>query len=222
MRKRRVILIDDDPVMLDILKQFFELLGYEVMACRATECCPEYNGQNGCDPMRACGDILITDYHMPGMSGLALLQKQMKMGCRLTMQNKAVVSGYLDAAAKEALDAMGCAHFNKPFTFDMLGKWVNECEQRMDLTMPLGFKRKELRQSCSFDMTFQLERGESLCRAEVVNRSGSGLCVRASQPLAVDQILDLRADMPFSSGRLMVRWMRSAGDGVYFAGMSCC
>jgi len=222
MRKRRAILIDDDPFMLDMLKQLFEFRGYEVVAYGEPVCCPGYDGQARCDTMRPCGDILITDYSVPGMSGLELLREQVKMGCKITMKNKAVISGYLDDAVVAALDTMGCAYFNKPFIFPELVTWVSGCEQRMDLTMPLGFKRKESRQNCSSEVTFQLERSDILCRADVVNRSRSGLCVRVQHPLAVDQRLYLRTGIPLSSGCLLVCWTRPASEGGYFAGMSCC
>jgi CheY-like chemotaxis protein len=219
MRKRRVMLIDDNPFVLDMMKLFFERRGYEVIACGDAACCPEHGKQKKCGTTHPCVDILITDYKMPGMTGLELLKEQEKIGCRITTKNKAVISGHMDAAAVTALDAMGCARFDKPFTFDELEKWLCECEQRTDPTLPLGDKRKELRRSCSSEAILQLESG---CQAEVVNRSGSGLCVKVRHSLTVGQKLDLQTDMSLASRRLLVRWTRPANEGCYFVGMSCC
>lgn len=219
MRKRRAILVDDDPVVLDMLKQFFEWRGYQVIAYGAPVFCPASGGQKGCE--NPCGDILITDYKMQEMSGLELLQEQMKLGCKIPVKNRAVISGYIDDEVKVIFDEMGCACFDKPFSFTELKKWLGECEERMDLTLPLEPRRKELRRSSSSAVTFQLERSD-LCQAEVINRSDSGLCVWVHRQLAMDQRLRLHTETSLESGCFQVRWTRPADQGGYFAGMSIC
>ena len=222
MRKRRVLLFDDDPAILDVLALFFEERGYDVIAFREPVACPVYESGDRCDKEHPCGDLMITDLEMPGMSGLELLKLQARRGCRLTLRNKAVLSGNLDRASREAIHSLGCATFPKPCRFSALAPWVEECEQRMDLSKPLGLRRRERRDACCSGAVFRVEREAALCTAEVVNRSDSGLCVRLDRPLAVAQVLSLQSRLPLPSDRLLVRWMRPDSRGAYLAGMSCC
>jgi hypothetical protein len=165
---------------------------------------------------------MITDLEMPGMSGLELLKLQTLRGCRLPLSNKAVLSGNLDPASCEAIHRLGCATFSKPCRFSALAPWVAECEQRMDLSHPLGIRRRERRAACCSGALFRIGRETDLCAAELVNRSDSGLCVRIDRPLAVAQVLCLQSRMPLPSDRLLVRWTRPDPGGGYLAGMSCC
>jgi len=48
MRKRRAIIFDDEPVVLLVLKDFFETRGYEVLAFREPVICPVYGNTTGC------------------------------------------------------------------------------------------------------------------------------------------------------------------------------
>jgi DNA-binding response OmpR family regulator len=219
MRKRRVILFDDDRFVLEMLKDLFEMRGYEVIASLVPVLCPVYDGQKGCDTLPPCGDILITDYNMPGMSGLDLIREQGQRGCRMPIQNKAIISGDLAPHVLSAVAATGCDRFHKPFAFGELEKWIAECELRMDLSQPLKVKRKEQRQVCSSDVRVQVDQNSSY-RAHLINQSDSGLCVRVAHPVAVEQILNVHADPPLLSGQLTVRWMRPADGGEYLAGMS--
>jgi CheY-like chemotaxis protein len=222
MRKRRAILYDDDAAVLRVLTLFFEARGYEVIACGAPVACPVYHGGAQCDKMSPCGDVMITDLEMPRMSGLELLELQHRQGCKLTPRNKAVLSGSLDYACGQAIRSLGCATFLKPCPLGTLAAWVDECEQRMDLSQPLGIRRRERRDACdSSGAVFRVERETDLRTAEVLNRSDSGLCVRLDRPLAVAQVVSLQSRLPISSERLLVRWLRSDAGGGYLAGMSC-
>jgi CheY-like chemotaxis protein len=222
MRKRRAILYDDDPAILDLLTMFFAGRGYDVIACREPVACPVYDNGERCENKRPCGDLMITDLEMPRMSGLDLLKLQTRQGCRLTVRNKAVLSGNLDPASREAISSLGCATFRKPCRFSALAPWVDECEQRMDLSQTLGVQRVERRAACCSVAVFTIGREAGTYTAEVVNRSDSGLCVRIDKPLEVAQVLRLRSRLPLPSDRLLVRWMRPDAGGCFLAGMSSC
>lgn len=221
MRKRRVILYDDDPAILEMLTLFFQELGYEVIAYSEPVDCAVYNENERCIVERPCADIVITDFEMPRMTGLELLERQVRRGCHLDSRNKAVFSGNLDPARTEAIRKLGCAVFHKPCRMSTLAAWALECEQRMDLTQPLGVKRREQREECRFSANFNVEDQDDPYVGEVVNRSRVGLCVQASKPLAVAQVLSLRPPVPLASIRFEVRWTRPDGGGC-FAGMLSC
>lgn len=138
MRKRRVIIFDDEPVVLLVLEDFFTSRGYEVLTYGAPVDCPLYNGEESCRNEAPCGDIVLTDYQMPRMNGIELLQTQARRGCKLNSKNKALMTGFMDGEKAEAVQALGAAFFEKPLPLDVLGRWLDECEQRMDLSQPVG------------------------------------------------------------------------------------
>ncbi len=221
MRKRRAILYDDDPAILRLLTYFFEERGYEVVAYSEPVACPVYEDGVSCDELRPCGDLMISDLEMPRMTGIELFRLQTLNGCKLDIRNKAIFSGNLDPASCEAVRRMGCVGFSKPCSFSTLSAWVGECEQRMDLSQPLGVRRRQRRVSFSSDAVFKIDREADLFTAEVVNRSDSGLCVRIDRPLAIAEVLSLRTRLQLPSDRLLVRWLRPDTGGGYLAGMSC-
>jgi CheY-like chemotaxis protein len=65
-RRLRVVLIDDDSIQLELWKRVLERGGLEVIACA-----DPFSG------IRAIGegcDCVITDHHMPGMTGVELIK----------------------------------------------------------------------------------------------------------------------------------------------------
>lgn len=62
--KARILLIDDEPSILDMLKLQLELEGYEVMTAAGAE---EAFGRLSCGP-----DLILLDINMAGMNGLDL------------------------------------------------------------------------------------------------------------------------------------------------------
>lgn len=220
MRRRRVVLFDDDPFVLDALSLFFEGRGYDVIGCREAVSCVVYEDSPSCDRERPCADIMITDLQMPGMNGIQLFETQTRRGCPLTVKNKAVLSGSLDSAALVAIRRLGCAWFEKPFRLAQLDKWIRECEFRMDLSRPLGVLRKESRVACSdLHVTVGLEGDEY--GAEVVNRSHSGRCLRLGRELAVAQVLAVRTRPAAPTECFEVRWTKPDLTGRFLAGASC-
>jgi CheY-like chemotaxis protein len=222
MRKRHAILFDDEPVVLLVLKEFFERRGYEVLAFPEPVLCPVYGEGASCSNIAPCGDIMLVDYKMPRMNGIELLQTQARRGCRLTAKNKALLTGYMDDGKMAHLQELGAAFFEKPVLFDELGKWVDECEARMDLTVPLGYPRKEDRRDYSSEISYAVPAsGDEICHGAIVNLSSSGLCIRVRYPLMREQPISIKTPLPISSPVVYVRWLREAEDGGYLAGLQC-
>ena len=222
MRRRRAILVDDEPVVLNMLKMFFELRGYDVIACREPVRCPVYEDHAKCGNLRPCADVVITDYRMPKMSGIELLEAQARMGCKLASRNKVVISGYLDEPELRKIEELGCAFLQKPFTPEELEAWLVGCEERMDLTKPLGFRRKEMRENIHVGVSYRRGTADQPCSATTVNRSGSGLCLKVEHAPVLHDVLTVMADIPLASKKGSVRWSEPAGDGGYYIGLSMC
>lgn len=65
-RSTKVLLVDDDALVLRLLADVLTDDGYQVVACRS--------GESAAAAFRANGhiDLLVTDFQMPGMTGLEL------------------------------------------------------------------------------------------------------------------------------------------------------
>jgi two-component system cell cycle sensor histidine kinase/response regulator CckA len=68
--KGRLLLVDDEPGLLDLLKKYLERLGYEVDALTSPEEAIEAFGQ---DPRRYA--LVLTDLTLPGISGEQMLDR---------------------------------------------------------------------------------------------------------------------------------------------------
>ena len=101
--------------------------------------CPIIEGHvEGCFRKDPCADLIITDFRMPERTGIELLEIQARRGCKLDVRNKAIMSAYIDDENKKRIESLGCSFIQKPFEFSRLSEWLDECEQRMDLSQPLS------------------------------------------------------------------------------------
>lgn len=222
MRQRRVIIFEDEPVVLLVFRHLFEMRDYELMAFTEPVFCPIYgNGSGSCDKLTSCADVLITDHRMPNMSGIELLEEQARRGCRLQPGNKALLSGALDRELIERVKSLGAAAFPKPLEFEEFTVWLEECEQRMDLTVPLSVKRREERRLCREPVQYTSPGVSDVMTGMVLNMSRSGLCLRASEPLPAEGRIHLLTRLPLASSEAEVRWSRESSDGSFLYGLQC-
>ncbi|MBS0639612.1 MAG: response regulator [Proteobacteria bacterium] len=75
--RRRVLLVDDEDIVREVLALQLEDAGYEVIAAASADDALSVLGQ-GFQP-----DALVTDLRMPGMNGIELIQVLRKRGMRL-------------------------------------------------------------------------------------------------------------------------------------------
>lgn len=220
MRNRRAIIFDDEPIVLDVLRVFFESRGYEAMLFREPVICPIYGDSAVCPRPHPCSDIMLTDYKMPKMNGVDLLIAQSLHGCKLLPQNKALMSGFIDDNKRKTVEDLGIAFFQKPVDFNELDAWVSECEARTDLAQTLAIKRREPRHACCLEIQYGTSAQSEAWRGVTVNMSNSGLCLRTSKQLDPRQTISIRTNPPRPPQQASVRWVKEAGDGAYFVGLS--
>jgi CheY-like chemotaxis protein len=141
VRKPRVIVCDDEDLVLDVFKHLFESIGYEVVTADTPVTCAFYtDNADSCPQHHRCTDILITDNQMPKMTGIELLELQHRKGCRLTSKNKILITGREYPELRKRAEALGCYFLPKPVFIDTILAWVKECEGRVDLSEPLAFE----------------------------------------------------------------------------------
>lgn len=222
MRKRRAIVLDDDPFVRGLLRTVFTERGYDVICLSQPLHCPVYGENAPCGNLHPCADIMVSDFSMPKMTGVEMLQAQVAKGCTLAIRSKAIIYGFLDDRALEAIRDLGCARFEKPFLLEKFLPWVAACEERMDLSRPLGMKRKGPRTVCGTRLPCDLRIDGEVCSGTALNHSESGLCVKVRRPVAVQQIVNVVTSLSLISYQAIVRWISDAGDGSYLVGLSCC
>ncbi|UCH81861.1 MAG: response regulator [Nitrospiraceae bacterium] len=139
MRKPRAIIYDDEIILLNLFKEWLTQRGYEVLSFTEPKVCPLHEKKSDrCTQEHKCADVVITDFNMPEMTGLELLQRQCQRGCKLDTKHKAVISGVTEKRIRETIKDMGASFFQKPLIIPEFSEWLSECEKRIDLSVPLG------------------------------------------------------------------------------------
>ena len=223
MRKLRAVVIDDEKIIVHLLKDFLSTRNYEVISYTRPVVCPIRDEKgNLCKTDYPCADVVITDFRMPGMNGLELLQEQSTHGCKLARENKAVMSGHIDQESYKQIKRLGHAFFQKPIEFSEVSDWLDECEKRVDLSQPLGSRRKEMRHATHYEVRCLVDRTNELVNGMTINISDGGLCLKLTTPLMKRQTIRIDTEHPDIACRAAsVQWVSQNQDGSYLAGLSC-
>lgn len=223
MRKRRAVVIDDEEIIADLLKDIFTTRKYEVISYTKPIVCPLRNEKEGlCKTRYPCADVIITDFKMPLMNGLELLQEQSRHGCKLKRENKAVMSGFLDKESYRKIKQLGYEFIQKPIDCSKLSAWLDECEKRVDLSQPLGTRRKETRHAIRYEVRCLVDRTDETVNGMTLDISDSGLCLELAIPLVSGQTIHISTVYALiACGTASVRWVSRKPDGMYLVGLSC-
>lgn len=122
-RSRHLLYLDDEDMLVELVRVQFEQLGYRVTGCtRPTEALEAVRA----DPRGF--DVVVTDYNMPGMSGLEVAQALARLRADLPV---VLVSGYLSPPAQAALRAAGITEIiYKPDLLQQLGDVITRLLDR--------------------------------------------------------------------------------------------
>ncbi|HEX9020236.1 MAG TPA: response regulator [Nitrospirota bacterium] len=223
MRKRRAIVYDDDMAIISFFRDFFSSRGYEVLAYQEPVVCPlSRENEESCDRDRPCADVMISDYQMPRINGLKLIQEQVRNGCRMPKKNKAVMTGLAggESEFRMALQETGCAFFQKPVVYSELSDWITDCELRIGLSQPLATRRKEMRHQVNYEMQCLADRDQ--IQGAVIDVSDNGLRIRLAAPVEPAQTIHIETKFSLIACRTAsVRWISKNPDGSYHAGLLC-
>ncbi len=105
---RRILLVDDDPMLLTVHKMFLTRSGFEVLEASGLEEAMVLLTQQG----PASIDTVISDYRMPGGSGIELLQRIKKLDPTLSV---VIATAQSDMGSISKILAQGAAaYLEKP------------------------------------------------------------------------------------------------------------
>jgi len=103
----KVLVIDDQPMLRDLLAEFLELLGHEAdLAADGPE------GLARFDP--SVHQVVLTDFLMPGMTGLQVAEAIQARGCTTPI---VMISGFATPDDERRAGEAGLRFVCKPITF---------------------------------------------------------------------------------------------------------
>jgi DNA-binding NtrC family response regulator len=108
----KILVVDDEVDLVDILKEFLSLDGFEVLTA--------HDGVQALD-LIVNGDIqlVISDIRMPKMDGLELLKNVKKVKPEILF---ILLSGYSDYSEEEILKKGASRLFAKPIDFEIVSQ----------------------------------------------------------------------------------------------------
>jgi YesN/AraC family two-component response regulator len=196
LKEASILLVDDEPVILDIWGEWFKRVARQVFCA-----------ENGVLALQVLAtnkiDLIITDVRMPVMDGISLLKKV--KASALHVPSVIFISGFSDVEAREAYDLGAEALLEKPIELDDL---IHAVKRTLA-------DRNELWQTPPDRVAHPTLTGsfESLAAALQKHRIAfgrGGFCIRTEQSLDEGPInieLDFKADQYVLSGQGIVRWL---------------
>jgi DNA-binding response OmpR family regulator len=125
-----ILLLDDDPLILSLLKGAFVKWGYNVSAYTNPRLCPAFCAE-GCPCTLAgngCPDLVLTDVNMPGVNGVTFVEELVRKGCRC--RKIGMMSGDWSEPHIRRANELGASIFSKPFHIPSLYVWALEEKKR--------------------------------------------------------------------------------------------
>lgn len=124
--KRKALAIDDDVFCLDIAVEYLLDKNFEVTSSLKPTC-PMIQQETDSCPMQVPDyDIVLSDNHMPEMTGLELFELQRERGCKVPPNHKALISGDISEKEHRIAEERGYKVFHKPTSLDLLDNWIDE------------------------------------------------------------------------------------------------
>ena len=131
-KKLRVILLEDEKAISDLLRKIIQGFGHEVLAFTdPTACVFCKNHGSECLQEYPCADVILSDNMMPNLKGIDYLKLLRTRNCKILDENQALMSAAISPELQEDIHILGCQFFQKPFPISTLQSWLNECAERV-------------------------------------------------------------------------------------------
>ncbi|MBI5524370.1 MAG: response regulator [Desulfarculus sp.] len=165
---RRVLVVDDEPMVLDVLTRYLRHQGLETMAAGDGQEALRLFSQEPCD-------LVISDLRMPGMDGLQLLHAIKGLNPRVPF---IFISGFGDIpTVVEALKSGAENFLTKPLEMDLLSKVVAQSLSLAATQAPPMLQLARMRQITQLEVPSRFE----FIRELVSQITQSAICVGYAQ-----------------------------------------
>jgi CheY-like chemotaxis protein len=126
-----VLLLDDDPFLLSMLKGALIKWGHNVSAYSNPDQCPAYCAQAcPCTLCKlGCPDIILTDVNMPIISGMKFVDELKRKNCKCPRIG--MMSGDWSDGDMQRASRLGVTIFSKPYDLPTLRSWISEDNRRV-------------------------------------------------------------------------------------------
>jgi CheY-like chemotaxis protein len=115
-----ILLVDDEPALLDTGTELLSFLGYHVLTADSGE-----NALSVIAEEKGRIDLVILDLMMPGMGGVKCLSEILKIAPSMKV---IIASGYASSIKMDDIISAGAADFiQKPYHIDALSKIIRKC-----------------------------------------------------------------------------------------------
>lgn len=206
MKPERVLVTDDDEILLRLMVAYLQRSGYEVASAKDAYAALEMLQGHG--PFT----VLVTDITMPGMSGLELLREARQLDPQLEV---IVVSAASTAESAIAAMREGGAYNYLVKPFEMMSELslaVERAAEHRRLQLERESLRGELRTEADHLQTLLAHTGEAILSADAQGR----LCVvnlRAARLIGRDDLVgrEAQACLPPPLVTLLAKW-QAVGD----------
>ena len=135
MKKRQILVVDDEPKMARVLELMLKSMGHAVLTAG-----------NGVQALALFGrnavDLIITDLRMPEMDGMELLARLREQGSDVPVM---VITAH--GTVETAITAMkhgACDYILRPFDLDALMLAIERALQGVDVARQNTFLREEI------------------------------------------------------------------------------
>ncbi len=114
---KRILVVDDDPAIADVIEQFFDSPEYDVCTLLAGEKVPE-------TVSRIKPDLILLDLKLPDMDGIDVLKELKRVGSQAPV---VIITGNVSAeVAMEAMKEGAYEYLPKPFRLEELSQLVGK------------------------------------------------------------------------------------------------
>lgn len=114
---RKILVVDDDPNIAEMIGQYFDRSGYDVCTLLCGEKVPE-------TVLRIKPDLILLDLTLPDVDGIEVLKNLKQVGSRAPV---VIITGNVSAeAAMETTREGAYEYLPKPFSLDQLGKLTDK------------------------------------------------------------------------------------------------